>query len=68
MQQLQNLQQFTPFLAWKGLFQHLEGLPWMIIMNFVMPMRPTLKNGADIGCQITFPSLKVDWQCQHLPH
>ncbi len=27
MQQLQNPHQFTPFLAWKGLFQHLEGLP-----------------------------------------
>jgi hypothetical protein len=27
MQQLWNPQQFTPFLTWKGLFQHLEGLP-----------------------------------------
>jgi hypothetical protein len=27
MQQLRNLQQFTPFLAWKGLFQHLKGPP-----------------------------------------
>ncbi len=27
MQQLQNPQQFTCFLAWKGLFQHLKGLP-----------------------------------------
>ncbi len=27
MQQLRNPQLFTPFMAWKGLFQHLEGLP-----------------------------------------
>jgi hypothetical protein len=25
MQQLQNSQQFTPLLAWKGLFQHPKG-------------------------------------------
>jgi len=26
MQQMSNPQLFTPFMAWKGLFQHLEGL------------------------------------------
>ncbi len=26
MQQMRNPQFFTPFMAWKGLFQHLEGL------------------------------------------
>jgi hypothetical protein len=26
MQQMHNPQLFTPFIAWKGLFQHLEGL------------------------------------------
>jgi len=27
MQQMHNMQLFTPFKAWKGLFQHLEGPP-----------------------------------------
>jgi hypothetical protein len=27
MQMLHNAKLFSPFLAWKGLFQHLEGLP-----------------------------------------
>ncbi len=27
MQQMRNPQLFTPFMAWKGLFQHLKGLP-----------------------------------------
>ncbi len=27
MQMLRNAKLFSPFLAWKGLFQHLEGLP-----------------------------------------
>jgi hypothetical protein len=27
MQQMRNPQSFTPFMAWKGLFQHLEGSP-----------------------------------------
>jgi hypothetical protein len=27
MQMLHNTRLFSPFLAWKGLFQHLEGLP-----------------------------------------
>jgi len=27
MQQMHNPQLFTPFMAWKGLFQHLEGPP-----------------------------------------
>jgi hypothetical protein len=27
MQQMCNPQLFTPFMAWKGLFQHLEGSP-----------------------------------------
>jgi hypothetical protein len=33
----------------------------MIIMSFVMPMRLTLRNGTNIGCQITFPSPRVDY-------
>ncbi len=27
MQQMHNPQLFTPFIAWKGSFQHLEGAP-----------------------------------------
>jgi hypothetical protein len=27
MQQMHNPQMFTPFMAWKGLFQHSKGLP-----------------------------------------
>ncbi len=27
MQQMRNPQLFMPFMAWKGLFQHLEGPP-----------------------------------------
>jgi hypothetical protein len=37
----------------------------MIITNFVMPMRLTLKNGASTSCQIIFPSLRVNWLRQH---
>jgi len=31
MQQMHNPQLLTPFMAWKGLFQHLE---WLTIMKF----------------------------------
>jgi len=33
----------------------------MIIMSFVVPMRLTLRNDINIGCQITLPSPKVDY-------
>ncbi len=42
--------------------------PWMIITNYVMPMRLTLKNGVSTGRKITFPSPKVDWWHRHLSH
>jgi hypothetical protein len=33
--------------------------PWMTITSFIVPMKLTLKSGASIGHQITFPSPRV---------
>ncbi len=42
--------------------------PWMTITSFVMPMKLTLKSGANIGHPIIFPSPKVSWLCRPLLH
>jgi hypothetical protein len=48
-------------MAWKGLFQHLEGHLWTIIMNLCMPMKFKLRNGGYIGLPIMFLSLRELW-------
>jgi hypothetical protein len=51
----------TPFMAWKGLFQHLEGSPMDDFHEFRRAMKLRLKNGGYIGLPIMFLSLGELW-------
>jgi hypothetical protein len=49
MQMLRNAKLVSPFLAWKGLFQHLEGPSMDDYHEFRRIMLQRLKSGGSIG-------------------
>jgi len=59
MQMLRNARLFSPFLAWKGLFQHLEGPPMDDYHGLEEIMLLRLRSAGSIGLHPMYLLLMV---------
>jgi hypothetical protein len=59
MQMLRNTKLFSPFLAWKGLFQHLEGILMDDYHEFRRDMLLKLRSEDNIGLHPMYLLLTV---------